>query len=65
LKDNKKKVHATKDESIIIGLLQDQSLRFDEMVKETGFSSSQFGILLFLMEVKGLIKSSEGGFFHN
>lgn len=55
----------TKEEQVIIELLQDQNLHFDEIVKRTGFSSSQLGALLSLMEVKGLIKSSEGGFFHN
>jgi len=54
-----------KEEQIISNLLQDQKLHFDEIVKRTGFSSSHLGTLLSLMEVKGLIKSSEGGFFHN
>jgi DNA processing protein len=62
-KGSKKKVHATNDDSVIIEILQDQSLHFDEIVKRTGFSHSQFGTLLSLMEMKGLIKSSEGGFF--
>ncbi len=53
----------TNQEQQIIDLLQDQSLHFDEMIKRTGFSSPQLGILLSLMEVKGVVKSLEAGFF--
>jgi hypothetical protein len=38
-------------------------LYFDELVKRTGFSSSQLGTLLSLMEVRDMIKSFDGGFF--
>ena len=55
----------TQEEQVIIELLQDQKLHFDEIVKRTGLSSSYLGTVLSLMEVKGLIKSSEEGFFHN
>lgn len=53
--------NATKEEKRIIDLLQNQSLHFDELVKKTGFSTSQTGTLLSLMEVKGMIKSLDGG----
>jgi DNA processing protein len=51
----------SKEEQVILDVLQDQTLHFDELVRRTGFSSSQLGIVLSLMEVKGLIKSLDGG----
>jgi predicted Rossmann fold nucleotide-binding protein DprA/Smf involved in DNA uptake len=51
----------TKQEQTIIDLLSDQNLHFDELVRRTGFSSSQLGIVLSLMEVKGIVKSLDGG----
>jgi DNA processing protein len=54
---------ATIEEQKIIDLLQDQSLHFDEMIKRTGYSSSQLGTLLSLMEMKGIVKSLEAGNF--
>lgn len=65
LKNNKKsQVKAdTKEEQQIIDLLQDQVLHFDEIIKRTGFASSQLGTLLSLMEMKGVIKSLNAGNF--
>jgi len=54
----------TEDEKKIVELLQDQSLHFDELVKRTGLTSSQLGTLMSLMEVKGMVKRSEGSRFH-
>jgi predicted Rossmann fold nucleotide-binding protein DprA/Smf involved in DNA uptake len=53
--------NASKEETKIITVLQDQQLHFDEMVRKTGFSPSQLGMLLSLVEVKGMVKSLEGG----
>jgi len=51
----------SREEIKIINLLEDQHLHFDELVKRTGFSSTQLGILMSLMEVKGIVKSLDGG----
>jgi len=61
---NKKKIRGlSKEEQKIIELLQDQKLHFDELLKRTGFIPSHVGTLLSLMEVKGLIRSFDSGFF--
>lgn len=52
--------NASKEETKIIAVLQDQNVHFDVLVRKTGFSSSRLGILLSLMEVKGMIKSLDG-----
>jgi DNA processing protein len=52
----------TKEEQRIIDLLQNEPLHFDEIVKQTGFDSSQIGILLSLMEMKGLIENGDEGY---
>lgn len=53
----------TNEEQKIINLLSRQDLHFDELVKRTGFDSSQIGTILSLMEMKGSIKSLKSGFF--
>lgn len=53
----------TKEEQKIIDLLQNESLHFDDIVKKTGFASSELGILLSLMEVKGIVKTLEAGMY--
>lgn len=53
----------TKEEKKIISELQDQRLHFDELVKKTGFDPSTLATLLSFMEVKGLVTSTDGGFF--
>jgi DNA processing protein len=50
----------TKEEQIIINLLQNEPLHFDEIVKRTKGSSSQIGTLLSLMEIKGILYLAEG-----
>ncbi len=52
----------TKDEQGIIDLLQNETMHFDEMVKKTKLDSSTLGILLSLMEMKGLIRETNGIF---
>jgi DNA processing protein len=52
----------TQEEQVIIDLLSEQELDFDEIVKKTKIQSSKVGGLLSMMELKGMIKSSEGMF---
>ena len=54
---------ATKEELKILKLLENESLHFDEIVRRTKFKSSKLSSLLSLMEIKGMIKSLEGGMF--
>jgi DNA processing protein len=54
---------ASKDEQRIIDLLQNESMHFDELVKRTKISSSKLGSILSMMEMKGIIKSLDSGFF--
>jgi DNA processing protein len=62
--ENKRRLAGlTKQEQGIINALQDQNLHFDELVKRTGLNSSQLGIVISLMEMKGLVKSLESGIF--
>jgi len=53
----------SEEERVIIALLQDQRVSFDELVKKTGWNSAKLGILLSMMEIKGLITPLTGGFF--
>jgi DNA processing protein len=52
---------ATKDEVIILKFLENEPLHFDELVRRTKFKSSQLSSILSVMEIKGLIKSADGG----
>ena len=45
----------TKEEQIIIDLLQNESLTFDELVKKSGGSAATTGTLLSYMELKGYV----------
>ena len=53
----------TKEEREILDLLQNESLHFDEIVRRTKFKSAKLSSLLSLMEIKGLIKSLDNGYF--
>lgn len=53
----------TKEENLILELLRNESLHFDEIVRKTKFNSAKLSSLLSLMEIKGQIKSSDGGMF--
>lgn len=53
----------TKEEQKILDLLREQDVHIDELAKRTGIASAKIGGILSLMEMKGLIKSQEGGFF--
>ncbi|EKD64906.1 MAG: hypothetical protein ACD_50C00251G0001 [uncultured bacterium] len=48
---------------MILEILQNEPLHFDEVVRRSGFGSSKTGTLLSLMEIKGMIKSLDTGFF--
>ncbi|MBI3379435.1 DNA-protecting protein DprA [Candidatus Gottesmanbacteria bacterium] len=49
-----------KEEKIILDLLQNESLHFDELVKKSGISASKLGSILTMMEMKKLIKNNGG-----
>jgi DNA processing protein len=53
----------TKEEQMIIDLLENEQLHFDELIRKTGLESSQLGILLSMMEMKGFIKTNSNGIF--
>ena len=53
----------TKEEQKIIDLLQNESVHFDEIVKRTGIKSSKLGGILSVMEMKGMVKGGEAGYF--
>ncbi len=52
-----------KNQDLILKLLENEPLHFDELVRKSGVSSSKLGSILSLMEVRGLIKSLDGGYF--
>jgi DNA processing protein len=54
---------STKDEQVIIDLLQNEPLHFDELVRRSKVKSSSLGSILSLMEMKGILKASNGGFY--
>ncbi len=62
-KQNSKFENATKDELIILELLKNEPLHFDEIVRKTEFKSSVLSSILSLMEIKGMVKSLDGGMF--
>jgi len=53
----------TEEENTILKLLNQEPMHFDEIVKKTKFKSSKLSSILSLMELKGLIKSLNNGFF--
>jgi DNA processing protein len=56
-------VGETDEEQRIIDILQSESLAFDDIVKRTGFGTSKTGILLSVMEMKGMIEIQEAGIY--
>lgn len=52
----------TKEESLIVNLLQNETLSFDEITRRLKIDSSKTGIILSMMEMKGLIKNLGGEF---
>lgn len=59
----KSKLEGTKDEILILKILENEALHFDEIARKTGFESAKLGSILSLMEMKGMIKSLENGLF--
>ena len=53
----------SKDEILVLRILENEPLHFDEIVRKSNINSSKLGSILSLMEVKGLVKSAGGGFF--
>lgn len=53
----------TEEEQKIIDLLQNESMQFDEIVIQMKIDSSRIGVLLSFMEMKGVVKSLDGGFY--
>ncbi|MFA5195629.1 MAG: DNA-processing protein DprA, partial [Bacteroidales bacterium] len=53
----------TGEENLILKLLGSEQLHFDEIVRKTKFTSSKLSGILSLMELKGVIKSLNNGFF--
>ena len=53
----------TKEEQKVINVLQNESVHFDEIVKRTKIESSKLGGILSIMEMKGMVRSEEAGFF--
>jgi DNA processing protein len=51
------------EENMILKLLQNEPMHFDEIVRKTGLQSSSVGSILSVMEMKGMVKSLEGGIF--
>jgi DNA processing protein len=54
----------TEEEQRIIDLLLNEGLLFDEIVKQTGIEPATMGAILSLMEMKGVVKTSDGGLFY-
>lgn len=53
----------TKEEQMIIDLLQNEDVHFDAIAKATKIDPSKLGGLLSLMEMKGIVKAQDAGFF--
>lgn len=61
-KGKKKVIGDTKEEEIILALLENEALSFDELVRKTKMDSSELGSLLSMMEIKGYIKNEQNQF---
>ena len=53
----------TAEENLILKILENEAMDFDQIVRATKMDSSKLGSILSIMEIKGLIKSLESGFF--
>lgn len=61
-KQNLKLTGLSKDEQKIIEMLENESLHFDEIVRRLKLDSSKVSVILSMMEIKGIIKSSNSIF---
>src|SRR3972149_6730146 len=55
-----KLLNLSKEEQKIVEMLENESLHFDEIVRRLKLDSSKAGIILSMMEIKGLIKDNGG-----
>ncbi len=55
--------NVTKEEDKILKILENEAMNFDEIVRHSGFDSGKIGSILSVMEIRGLIKSTDGGMF--
>lgn len=53
----------TEEENLILKVLENEAVHFDEIVRRLKIDSAKVGSLLSMMEIKGLIKSMDGGLF--
>lgn len=53
----------TKEEDLILKLLQNESLHFNEIVRKTKFNSAELSSILSLMEIKGMVRGLSSGYF--
>lgn len=54
---------ATKEELEVLKLLENEALQFDEIVRKTGFDSAKVGMLLSMLEVKGVLSADSIGLY--
>lgn len=52
----------SKEELKIVGLLENEALHFDEIVRKLNIDSSKIATLLSMMEIKGIIRNSGGNY---
>lgn len=51
------------EEKKILKILENEALHFDEIVRRSQLNSSKIGSLLSIMEIKGFVKNTDGGFY--
>lgn len=57
---DKKKISLNENEAIVVNLLENQPLTFDEISKQTQFSSSELNSLLTMLVLRGIIIKTPG-----
>ncbi len=53
----------SREEQLILDILENEPLHFDEIVRRSNFTSSNVGSVLSVLEIKGIIKSMDSGIF--
>lgn len=51
------------DEQLVYSLLQNEPLHIDEIVRQSNLDTSQISVIVTLMEMKGIIRRMEGGYY--
>lgn len=60
----RRKIHGeSKEEQLIIGILQSEQLHIDELIKRTSITAAAIGTILSLMEMKGMVRNLGSGIF--